>query len=174
MFHLYVSSLESALSVVKYNNKYPINVLSLIGYIHEFSFLMNRYWYYDIPDCLFDYSVHYPEIGQDLAKIATFAMDVKKREEPLLVHCMAGLSRSPAIAWFIQCLLNPDVSEKKLLDDLIKSSSLVKPNPSIIVEADKFLNRNGRMIQALKDSKLENVFNATNLNFNKVFRYNID
>lgn len=71
-------------------------------------------------------------------------------EAPLLIHCRAGLSRSPAAAFIALCALNPNVEERQLAQRLRDACELVNPNPLIVELGDTLLKRNGRMIAALE------------------------
>ena len=73
------------------------------------------------------------------------------QKAPMLIHCWAGISRSTASAFITQCLHHPDKSEQELADELRELSPSATPNPLIIAHADAMLNRNGRMISAIKN-----------------------
>jgi len=70
------------------------------------------------------------------------------RESPLLIHCHAGISRSPAAAFIALCRLNPNADEYELAMRLRESSQAAKPNRLLVRIADEILGRNGRMIGA--------------------------
>ena len=69
-------------------------------------------------------------------------------ETPLLIHCHAGNSRSPAAVFIALCRLNPDVSEHDLAQRLRAASPSAKPNRLLVRLADDLLGRDGRMIAA--------------------------
>jgi predicted protein tyrosine phosphatase len=54
------------------------------------------------------------------------------RDEPILIHCYAGISRSTATAYITACAHNPEVDEEE------------------IALADAELGRNGRMTRAIE------------------------
>ena len=72
------------------------------------------------------------------------------RDGPLVVHCLAGISRSTASAITAACALNPDVAETTIAQHLRQASATARPNPLMIELADKILKRNGRMIAAIQ------------------------
>jgi predicted protein tyrosine phosphatase len=67
---------------------------------------------------------------------------------PLLIHCHAGISRSPAAAFIALCLLRPEIPEAELARRLRAASSAAKPNRLLVRLADEVLGREGRMIAA--------------------------
>lgn len=80
-------------------------------------------------------------------------LDFAKRwnkDGPLVVHCLAGISRSSASAFIVACALNPDASENTIARSLRKASSIAQPNRLLIELADQLLERNGRMIAAIE------------------------
>ncbi|MBN9669189.1 tyrosine phosphatase family protein [Roseibium aggregatum] len=72
------------------------------------------------------------------------------RKSPLVVHCWAGISRSTAGAYTTACALNPDADEYRLAAVLRQRAPSATPNARIVAMADKLLNRNGRMIDAIR------------------------
>ena len=71
------------------------------------------------------------------------------RARPLLVHCYAGISRSTASAYIIAAALAPRRDEHELAQTLRARSPSATPNPRLIAVADRMLDRNGRMIEAI-------------------------
>jgi predicted protein tyrosine phosphatase len=72
------------------------------------------------------------------------------RDEPILVHCWAGISRSTATAFITACLHNPDVEEIHIAQKLREVSHTATPNRRLIALADQALKRDGRMIAAIE------------------------
>jgi len=68
---------------------------------------------------------------------------------PLVIHCWAGISRSPAAAFIVRCALEPRRDEMDLAHALRALSPLATPNPLLVALADRMLGRNGRMIAAI-------------------------
>jgi len=71
------------------------------------------------------------------------------RDEPLLIHCFAGVSRSTAAAFIAACALNPSRSEDEIARNIRGASPTATPNALLVALADKQLARNGRMIEAI-------------------------
>ncbi|MGY2052562.1 tyrosine phosphatase family protein [Methylobacterium sp. JK268] len=71
------------------------------------------------------------------------------RETPLVLHCYAGISRSPAAAYIAACALHPARDEADLARDLRAASPSATPNARLVAVADAVLGRNGRMIAAI-------------------------
>lgn len=72
------------------------------------------------------------------------------QEEPLVIHCWAGISRSTAGAFITACALNPDADEYELAATLRKQAPSATPNQRLVAIADKYLSRDNRMIDAIK------------------------
>jgi len=70
------------------------------------------------------------------------------RSAPVLVNCLAGISRSTAAAFTIVCALNPETDEQRIARLLRESSPTAQPNPRLVGFADEVLGREGRMIAA--------------------------
>jgi predicted protein tyrosine phosphatase len=69
-------------------------------------------------------------------------------EQPLLIHCWAGVSRSTAAAYILACDRRPG-AEEALAHALRAASPTATPNPLMIRLADGLLRRDGRMISAI-------------------------
>jgi predicted protein tyrosine phosphatase len=72
------------------------------------------------------------------------------REEPLLIHCFAGVSRSTAAAYVTACALSPHRCEAEIARQLRVASPTATPNARIVALGDKILAREGRMIAAIE------------------------
>lgn len=70
------------------------------------------------------------------------------REETLLIHCWAGISRSTATAFIAACLHNPHADEKGIAGAIAAASPTAFPNTRLVAIADQLLGRGGRMAQA--------------------------
>lgn len=68
---------------------------------------------------------------------------------PLLIHCLAGVSRSTAAAYIAACTLLPQLDEGGIALALRKNSPTATPNPRLIALADAMMMRKGRMIAAI-------------------------
>jgi predicted protein tyrosine phosphatase len=72
------------------------------------------------------------------------------RETPLVVHCYAGVSRSPAAAFVSVCALSPASDERAVAIALRRASPTATPNIRIVALADHLLGRDGRMVRAVE------------------------
>jgi predicted protein tyrosine phosphatase len=70
-------------------------------------------------------------------------------EQPMLIHCWAGISRSTAAAYAALCMLEPDASEQDLAWRLRDASPSATPNRLIVSFTDQMLGRGGRMKAAV-------------------------
>lgn len=68
---------------------------------------------------------------------------------PLLIHCLAGISRSTAAAYIALCALNETVSEIAIAKALRRASASAMPNRLLVSLADNALERHGRMLAGL-------------------------
>lgn len=67
----------------------------------------------------------------------------------LLIHCLAGVSRSTAAAYISLCALNEGASELKIAQRLRQASPSAMPNRLLVGLADEILGRKGRMLEAI-------------------------
>jgi predicted protein tyrosine phosphatase len=73
-----------------------------------------------------------------------------EREDPILIHCYAGISRSTASAFITACAHNPSADEEEIALALRQASSTASPNRRFIALADAELGRGGRMVKAIE------------------------
>ena len=64
----------------------------------------------------------------------------------LVIHCLAGVSRSPAAAYAIMCMLNGAGCERTAFEYLMHIRHCAAPNRLIVKYADELLGRQGAMI----------------------------
>lgn len=72
------------------------------------------------------------------------------RKTPLVMHCLAGISRSTAGAFVVACALNPGRDEAAIAIAMREASPTASPNAMLIQYGDAVLGRNGRMVEAIK------------------------
>ena len=72
------------------------------------------------------------------------------RDTPLLVHCMMGVSRSPAAALIAALAVEPDQDDHELARRLRSASVQATPNARLVEIGDHVLGRGGRLIAAVK------------------------
>lgn len=68
---------------------------------------------------------------------------------PLLVHCWAGVSRSPAAAYVIACAASRPGTEALIAASLRQAAPFATPNRHVVALGDKFLARRGAMSAAI-------------------------
>ncbi len=95
-----------------------------------------------------------PRAGLDMATVNDIDALLRFGQEwparhPLLLHCWAGVSRSPAAAYVIACARNPKLDEGQLAERLRGASPFATPNRHIVALADRALGRGGAMEAAV-------------------------
>ena len=71
-------------------------------------------------------------------------------DQPILIHCWAGISRSSATAFILACQRNPDTPEVEIARHIRAVSPVAHPNARFVALADDLMGRQGRMVAALK------------------------
>lgn len=84
-----------------------------------------------------------------VAQLIEFVRDWD-RSAPLIVHCWMGVSRSPAAAVIAILALNPEEDDLELARRLRKVAPHATPNTRLIEIGDRMLQREGRLIAAIK------------------------
>ena len=87
---------------------------------------------------------------EHVERILTFVRAWDRRA-PMVVHCLAGISRSTATAFMAACALNPRAPESAIAESIRELSPTASPNLLLVEIADRLLQRDGRMIQAIED-----------------------
>lgn len=72
------------------------------------------------------------------------------RQAPLLVHCMMGVSRSPAAALLAALAVAPDQDDRALAERLRRASPQATPNARLVEIGDHLLARGGRLVAAVR------------------------
>ena len=72
------------------------------------------------------------------------------RTTPLVIHCYAGVSRSTAAAFITACVLNEARSEASIAHEVRDRSPTATPNRLMVEIADRLLDRDGRMVEAIR------------------------
>ena len=85
----------------------------------------------------------------DAVKLVNF-IESWDRQNPLLIHCWAGISRSTASAFTALCVLRPEADEMELAQELRDASASATPNRLITAQVDQLLGREGRMLKAVE------------------------
>jgi predicted protein tyrosine phosphatase len=71
---------------------------------------------------------------------------------PILIHCRAGIGRSPAAAFITACFHNPHADELEIAQSLRRASPLARPNEVLVRLADEAMGRNSRMSKAIAET----------------------
>ena len=83
-----------------------------------------------------------------IRRLLTFA-ETWPATAPLVVHCFAGVSRSPAAAYILACARAEEGREVELAGVLRERSPEATPNPLMVSLADDILGRGGAMRVAI-------------------------
>lgn len=89
-----------------------------------------------------------PVTPDQVARLLDFAA-AWPRTAPLLIHCWAGVSRSPAAAYAIACLIAGPSASDDLARRLRASAPFATPNRRLVALADAALARGGAMSAAI-------------------------
>lgn len=88
--------------------------------------------------------------AEHIQRLLDFLADWDRRE-PVVIHCYAGVSRSPAAAFIAACALEPRRAEIDVARDLRRASPTATPNRRLVALADHMLDRQGRMVAAITE-----------------------
>ena len=104
-------------------------------------------------ECRFDDPLGHSGSGKvatarDIRKILDFVKPCGP-EHTLLVHCRAGVARSPAVAFAALCQTLGAGRESEGLQHIFELRPMAEPDPGIIRIADGLLHRKGAMSDAL-------------------------
>lgn len=148
---IWICSLEAAPQLVR--RVKPARVVSLLSPYDTFpafdGFGPDLHLHVPIHDIVDD-------IGEWRAPDAVHAENVIRfvepwdRQQPLLIHCWAGISRSTASAFITACLHNPQADEEEIALAIRDASPTASPNRKLVQHADAILGRNGRMVRAIE------------------------
>lgn len=102
----------------------------------------------------------------DIIKLIDFGKEILEKQYRCgLVHCFAGVSRSPAVVYLLYCLwLGPGKEYKAM--KLTEQSAIfggIDPNTLIIKLGDKVLGRNGAMVGAFKTWQRNRIQHKTHM-----------
>ncbi len=78
-----------------------------------------------------------------------------ENDSTLLIHCRAGIGRSPATAFVAACWRNPNADEWGIARILRRLAPLARPNETLVTLADTAMKRDGRMSDAIAETGRE-------------------
>jgi len=85
----------------------------------------------------------------DIQSLIDLAKKLKGSNCNVLIHCEAGVSRSPAAALIMYtCLMGPG-SETKAMQLVLQQRPFAMPNRRMVALADKLLGRGGRLLSVI-------------------------
>lgn len=149
---IWISSLREVHNVAA--SVRPASVVSLLAPNDIFpkieALAEDEHHHVKIHDILDERDGHTAPNGDHVRELVAFLRGWRP-DEPLLVHCWAGMSRSTATAFIAACLHNPHADETVIADTLKHASPTAFPNTRIVSIADDLLGRNGRMTAAAED-----------------------
>jgi predicted protein tyrosine phosphatase len=88
-----------------------------------------------------------PPSTEDIDKIIEVAFRWKNSGEPILVHCTAGVSRSPAAGLILSSIRQPNTEAEQAMH-LREKAPYCRPNKLMIKLADQALSLKGKLIDA--------------------------
>lgn len=89
-----------------------------------------------------------PVTAEQVRELLDFA-ETWPGDTPLLIHCWAGVSRSPAAAYAVACMIAGPAATQNLARRLRAAAPFATPNPRVIALADAILGRSGAMSRAI-------------------------
>jgi predicted protein tyrosine phosphatase len=96
--------------------------------------------------------------AERLAPLFDWLADLNEVPDGLLVHCAAGISRSPAVAFLSLCYLLPDSDPARLMElvAVCAECSYIWPNPLVLRIGDAMLERDGALVKAVDNWRADN------------------
>lgn len=147
---IWVSSLFDARDVAQ--RVRPARAVSLLSPGDDFPALPGlvdgRHHCVSLHDIVEEIEGHVSPNREHVGEVVRFLGD-HDPDDPLLVHCWAGISRSTATAYIAACIYNPHTDEEAIATALRAASPTAFPNSRIVGFADDLLGRKGRMTRAL-------------------------
>jgi predicted protein tyrosine phosphatase len=89
---------------------------------------------------------------EHIGQLLRFTQRVRELPAPahLLVHCHAGISRSPASAILMLAQLRPELPSRTLIEELLRVRPRMWPNLRMIELGDALLGREGELVRAVQ------------------------
>jgi predicted protein tyrosine phosphatase len=151
MAQLYVCSLTKVVDTVRASGARSLVTILTAGasLVRPSEITPDRHLRLAVSDVVTREDGHILANGEHIASLLAFA-SAWDRREPLVIHCYAGVSRSPAAAFILACALAPERAEGELACELRRASPTATPNRRFVALADKMLGRDGRMCAAIE------------------------
>lgn len=110
-----------------------------------------RFLFHDIDGDAFE--IYTPPSRDDIEKLIEFynAYILSHENPEVLIHCLAGVSRSSAAALILMRILWKEKTIQELYTNLKEIKSNVSPNKRMIMFADEILSLEGKFIQGLEE-----------------------
>jgi predicted protein tyrosine phosphatase len=108
----------------------------------------DRHLFIGVSDIVDPLEGHVLPAAEHVEKLVAFVTGWP-REQPLVIHCWAGISRSTAAAFISACSLLPHRAEDEIARALREASAIATPNRRLVAVADELLGRGGRMVDAV-------------------------
>lgn len=152
MTRLYVCSLTKVIDTVRVSGARSLITILTAGasLVRPNEISPDRHLRLAVSDIDATQDGHVLASGEHIKSLLDFAGAWDQRE-PLVIHCYAGVSRSPAAAFITACALAPRRPESELARELRRASPTATPNRRLVALADQILVRRGRMIQAIAE-----------------------
>jgi predicted protein tyrosine phosphatase len=83
-------------------------------------------------------------------RLLAFAELWDETAAPMLIHCLAGISRSTASAFIVACAKHPHIDETAIALQMRDANAVAFPNRALVAHADRLLGRGGRMIAGVE------------------------
>jgi predicted protein tyrosine phosphatase len=94
-----------------------------------------------------------PPTPDDVAAIIRFALDVRDVDGIVLCHCGAGISRAPAAALVCLAAWRGPGTENDCVHELFSIRRAAVPHAGLVRLADDVLQREGRLVAALRAAR---------------------
>jgi predicted protein tyrosine phosphatase len=94
-----------------------------------------------------------PPTPDDARAIIDFARTLAHKGGILLIHCGAGMSRSPAAALLCLATWHGPGRENWCVEELLRIRSHSIPHESLVRFGDQILDRRGQLLQALQSAR---------------------
>jgi predicted protein tyrosine phosphatase len=108
-----------------------------------------RHLYISMSDILEPLDGHILPAESHVRQLLAFVREWN-RQQPMVIHCYAGVSRSTAAAIITACSLNPDRDEDEVAQTVRRLSPTATPNLKLLAVADDLLGRSGNLVRAVE------------------------